>query len=251
MFRQIFFAGIIAGCLAGIVISVVQAFTTTPIILHAETFEGGGPAHDAALTPGHAPFMLAVMAADRAPEILLAHSDDAEEGAAWTPVDGLERTAYTVLANVILGVGLALLLVGCYALHGQPVDGRRGVLWGLAGFAVFTLAPSLGLPPEVPGLMAAEVSARQLWWAFAAGGAALGLWLMIFGKTRVMAAAGILAMALPHVVGAPHPAEIGGAVPAELAGHFAATSIAVSAVFWAMLGWFSGALYQRFGESAA
>ena len=28
---------------------------------------------------------------------------------------------------------------------------RQGLLWGLAGFAVFTLAPSLGLPPELPG----------------------------------------------------------------------------------------------------
>ena len=52
---------------------------------------------------------------------------------------------------------------------------------------------------------------------------------------------------LPHAIGAPHPESMSGSVPPELAGHFAAASIVVSAVFWSMIGWFSGAFYKRLG----
>jgi len=38
-----------------------------------------------------------------------------------------------------MAVGYALLLVACFSLSGRAVDGRRGVLWGLAGFAAFSL----------------------------------------------------------------------------------------------------------------
>ncbi len=39
MFRRILTVALVAGALAGIGISVVQEFTTTPIILHSEEFE--------------------------------------------------------------------------------------------------------------------------------------------------------------------------------------------------------------------
>ena len=40
-------------------------------------------------------------------------------------------------------------------------------MWGLAGFAVFTIAPGLGLPPELPGVPAAPLLSRQIWWVTA------------------------------------------------------------------------------------
>ena len=55
-------------------------------------------------------------------------------------------------------------------------------------------------------------------------------------------------IALPHIVGAPHPHEYVSTAPAELAGHFAATSLAVTAIFWAVLGYASGAFYERFSR---
>ena len=48
------------------------------------------------------------------------------------------------------GMNFALILTACFALSGRPVTGQTGVLWGLAGFAIVSLAPALGLPPEVP-----------------------------------------------------------------------------------------------------
>jgi cobalt transporter subunit CbtA len=153
-----------------------------------------------------------------------------------------------VLANVVLGVGFALLLVAAFALSGRAVDARYGALWGAAGFAVFVLGPGLGLPPEVPGMAAAgDLLARQLWWLLAVGCTAAGLGLLAFGRGPALALLGALALVLPHAIGAPHPAEVGagGVVPPELAGRFVAASFVTAAAFWALLGASAGALYRR------
>jgi len=231
MLKNIFVVALLAGFVSGAGISLVQQVTTTPLILHAETYE------QAATSTGS--FVRVAYT--------LVHVGETHEGAqaAWGPENGLERFGFTALANILLGVGFALLLVASYVLYAKPVTGRTGVVWGMAGFAIFVLSPSLGLAPEVPGSFAAELTARQGWWLAAAGTAALGLWLMVFGKGRLYIIAGILIMAAPHLIGAPHPQEMGGPVPAELAGQFAAASLVTAAIFWAMLGWLSGTFYHR------
>ena len=224
-------AAIMAGLIAGLVISVVQEFTTTPIILHAEEYENSGaPDHHAAAQP--------------------AVKEAAEPEEAWGPGDGIERTVYTALGNIVLAVGFGLILIACFAMRGGEIDGRKGVLWGLAGFAVFSLGPGLGLPPEAPGSMAAELAVRQGWWLAAAAATALGLALMVFGKGIPWVILGIVILAAPHIIGAPHPEEIGAKFPPEIAGHFAAASLVTAAIFWAVLGWLSGTFYRRAGVSA-
>jgi len=272
-----FLAAIAAGLLAGLLITAVQTITTTPIILHAETYEkaGDGKAHkhggllpDGGLVrtntngliqlahaghggkPGHMhPLADAGHGGKPGHTHQHAHGTGAKSSGSAEIGGGLERLFYTGLANLIMGVGFALLLIACFALYGKPVTPRQGVLWGLAGFAVFTLAPGLGLPPEVPGSMAADVTARQIWWAGAAVAAAVGLWLMVFARQHALKVLGVVVIAVPHIIGAPQPAEIGGDVPPELAGHFAAASIVVSAIFWASLGWLGGTFWQRLAPS--
>jgi cobalt transporter subunit CbtA len=178
----------------------------------------------------------------------LAHGEETHVAAGeeqWAPENGIERFAYTALANILLGVGFALLLTASYSMQSGKINGRTGVIWGMAGFAIFTLSPSLGLAPEIPGSMAAELAERQSWWLAAAASTALGLWLMIFRKGALFCTVGLIVIALPHAIGAPHIEEFGGLVPAELAGQFAAASIVTGAIFWVMLGWLSGSLYQR------
>lgn len=240
MLRRILVSALVAGFLSGIAISVVQAFTTTPLILHAEKFENA----DAG---GVGTYRLAAAF----PRIILAHGTEshADEPEAWGPADGLERILFTTLANVLTGIGFALILSACLALAGRPVDGRTGVIWGMAGFATFTLAPGLGLPPEVPGMLAGDLFARQGWWFLCVGATALGLWLLVFRAGALWIVLGIAAIAAPHLIGAPQPERIGGAVPPELAGHFAAASIATAAIFWAILGWLSGFTWQRLQRS--
>ncbi len=221
MLKRILLAALVAGLVGGIVISVIQEFTTTPIILHAEQFEN-------APAGGHP------------------HATSDGEAEAWAPADGIERTLFTSFGNVVAGIGFALMLVAGFALHGGEIDGRRGIIWGVAGFAVFSLAPALGLPPEVPGAMAAELIARQGWWLSTAAATALGLGLMIFGRKSAWIVLGAVILAAPHIIGAPQPEKLGGPVPPELAAHFVAASLVTAAVFWAMLGWLSGTLYRRF-----
>jgi cobalt transporter subunit CbtA len=242
MFRRIFATALIAGLLGGLGISVVQEYTTTPIIIHAEQFEGGktGDPHKHSLP--HRGLKLISPA--------LAHSDgpkkaDSDEGA-WAPGGGVERTLFTTVANVLTGSGFALIMVACFAIAGQPVNGRTGVLWGLAGFGIISLAPALGLPPEVPGAMEAELSGRQAWWFFCVAATAAGLWCMVFRKGAPWVLAGILLIALPHLIGAPQPERVGGPVPPEIAAHFVAASLFTAAVFWSVTGWLAGTFWMRF-----
>ena len=243
-FRRIFATAVIAGLLGGVFSAFVHHFTTTPLILHAEQYENGAPAeghkHGAVLDRG-----LTLVAP------ALAHGDekgDAKE--AWAPEDGLERTLYTLTAEIVTAVGFALVLAACFSLSGRAVTGPEGVLWGLAGFGAISLAPALGLPPEVPGSMAAELVARQSWWFFCVAASAAGLWALVFRKGMPWIAAGVFLLALPHAVGAPQPDAVGGKVPPEIAGHFVAASLVTAAVFWCVLGWLSGTFWQRFSARA-
>jgi cobalt transporter subunit CbtA len=103
----------------------------------------------------------------------------------------------------------------------------------------------MGLPPEVPGSGTAALEARQLWWLFAVAATGIGIAGLVLGQKLWMQAGGIGLIALPHIVGAPRPLQYMSTAPAELAAEFAATSLAVTAIFWAVLGYASGAIYRR------
>lgn len=223
MFFRVFASAVIAGLLAGLVLTGLQLAVTSPLILTAETFE--------TVTPP---------AADGT------HQHAEEEEA----IEGPKRMLFTGIATVSTGVGFALLLVAAMALRGTPVDARIGLLWGAAGFAVFALAPGFGLPPELPGSVAAEVVPRQAWWAATAAATAIGLWGIAFARNWALVVGGIVLLVLPHVVGAPHPPEGVGRVPPELAAHFTTASLGLAAVFWLLLGAIAGSLYNRFGTKS-
>ncbi len=221
MFRSIVFSALLAGLIAGLFLSGVQALKVTPLILEAETYEA------AAETAAAAP-----------------HEDDGE---AWAPDDGLERVAYTVLANVLAAVGFGLLITAGFAIRGG-IDWRKGLLWGLGGFAAVHLAPALGLPPEVPGAVAAELLERQAWWLATVALTAGGLALLVFARRMPWRLVGVALIVLPHAVGAPHPEAYGGAVPAELAAAFVAASLVANALFWLVLGAAAGFFFPRFAR---
>jgi cobalt transporter subunit CbtA len=169
----------------------------------------------------------------------------------WEP-KGLERPFYTVLANAAIGVGFACLLVAGLALRSliskQPITIRTGLLWGLAGFAVFSLAPALGLPPELPGGPEAPLLPRQVWWIATAISTAAGLGCLAFSRGIWLRILGVGLLALPHVVGAPHLAGEG-VVPQALTSQFVWLSIVSAGLFWLLLGALSGWLLPRLGFS--
>ena len=148
-FRNIVVVAALAGAIAGLGMTIAQQLTTVPLILKAEVYEQAAER----LAPRSRRCRRAA-----AP----ARMSMSDEG--WAPADGFERTAFSAAANIVTGIGFALLLVAASELFGGIRDWRQGVFWGLAGFAVFTLAPGLGLPPELPAMPAAELGPRQLWW---------------------------------------------------------------------------------------
>lgn len=246
-FPRILLTALLAGLLSGAVATVLHNLGTVPIILQAETYEqtAEAPAHHAttALSQDHA----------SAPLSQEAHAHD-DEG--WSPADGAERVAYTLLADLLTGIGFALLLVSGFALRAPPggdrsIGWRQGLFWGLAGFAVFTLAPGLGLPPELPGTEAAPLAERQLWWLATAALTATALALIAFTRKPGWAALAILLLLLPHLVGAPQPAEHAALAPPDLARRFLVTATATSLLFWTVLGTTAGWLYGRPARQAA
>jgi cobalt transporter subunit CbtA len=242
-FRAIVFAAALGGLSAGLAATAIGALGTGPLIARAETYEkaeGSAPAAPAAQAPArdhvHAPGTPA-------------H----DHGPAWEPADGLERGAYTALFNVVNWFGFALLVAGALVLFRRPATWREGLLWGFAGFAVFVLAPTAGLPPELPGIPAAPLGARQLWWAAAAGSAALGLGLVALTRSAWLAALGIAIVAVPHVVGAPQLAQVETDVPIALSQRFADLVVVSAFLTWALVGAVTGHGLGRFAarESVA
>jgi len=229
MVFRMFATALVAGLLAAVLITGLQALITTPMILQAESYEITDPTHDHGAHD---------------------HGDHEHGPADWSPAEGTERMLYTLLANVGAGVGFALLLVVGLSFEKASVGTGRGILWGIAGFAVFTLAPNLGLPPELPGMPAGDLTARQIWWLATILLSAAGLGATVFGKASIIKVLGLVLLVLPHVWGAPH--GVGDSeVPAELAARFTAATIVLSAVFWVMIGYFSSLIFARMGRNSA
>ncbi len=238
---RIFSTAVIAGGFAGLVLACIQQFTVVPMILEAEIYETGviGDGHD----HSHGQ--------QQDDDSGGGHSHDEE---AWGPQDGFERSFFTFANTMIIGIGFALLLVACYAIRtmfaesrvmNPRINWRWGILWGLGGFAAFSLAPALGLPPELPGAAAAELSGRQEWWLLAVALTAIGLLLFAFvpGFIRWI---GLILIVIPHLLGAPQPDSHVGLAPPELASAFIYTSLVTNAVFWIVLGAMTAFLYDRF-----
>ncbi|HEX2529094.1 MAG TPA: CbtA family protein [Geminicoccus sp.] len=243
LFRRFATVGIAAGLFAGLIVTLLQAFTTVPLIVAAEVYEqAAGHEHEASLAPG---FVLA----SAGPGLVLVHGgehhDDGEPGAiSW------QRRISTLGANLVAGAGFGLLLAGAMALAGHAYTPRTAAFWGLAGFATFAFAPSLGLPPELPGAVTADLAARQAWWLMTALATAAGLWLVLLSGRTILAALGLVLLAVPHLIGSPSAGLHGGVVPPELAAEFVTASLLSQAVFWVVLGYAVGWLGARLDARA-
>ena len=233
MFRSVLLSALGAGIAVCVAMTILQAFTTGPLILHAEEFEGAGHDHGVAAHDHDAGAAAA--------------ADEAEE---WGPADGAERTAFTALANLVVGVGVSLILLAVMVLSGRPIDARTGVLWGAGAFVAVSLMPSLGLPPELRGTPAGELLHRQLWWVGTAAASAVGLALIAFGRSWLATVAGVVVIVAPHVIGAPVPPSHEVSYPGALAGQFVVASLVVSAAMWLFSGAVVGWLYQRLSRPA-
>ena len=240
-FNRIVSTAVAAGLLAGLALTAVQMVQVTPIILQAETYEDAAPAAAVVAPPA------AHAHADATPHAHEHEHEHAHEHAGWKPENGTERTLYTILANVTMGIAYGLLLCAALTVAGARPTLRQGLFWGAACYVVFFVAPSLGLPPELPGTSAAPLGQRQIWWSLTALSTAAGLALLAFGRRGAPRyIAGMLLLVAPQLVGAPQPLVHTRTAPAELVQVFVIASALANAAFWLVLGWFTAYFFKKF-----
>lgn len=232
MIGRVLLAAILAGLAAGFVMGVIQHVRLTPMIIHAESFEGAGHDHgSAAAETGHS-------------ESAANHSHGETD---WMPADGAERTLYTTLTAMLTGAGFALALAGISLLSGLAITTTNALFWGLCGFLAVSFAPAVGLPPELPGMPAGDLVARQIWWLITIALTGTGLYLLAARRSTLTVAAALVCFLAPHVFGAPQPVSHESTVPAGLAAAFATSSLAANLVMWVLIGWFLSMALSRAG----
>lgn len=226
MIGRVLLAALLAGIAAGLVMAVIQHVRLTPLILAAETYETAGAGHSHGT------------GADGA-----AHDHDG--AGAWAPADGWPRTLATSATQAMAGAAFALLLAGISLLSNLRITRENGILWGLCGFLAVTVAPAAGLPPELPGMPAADLLPRKMWWLATIAATGIGIYLIATRRELWALALAVVIIAAPHILGAPTPVNRESAVSASLAASFAANAIAASAVMWMLIGVFLGIAIPR------
>jgi cobalt transporter subunit CbtA len=249
MIRRVLSVAVLTGLLTGLVMAVVLQFTTTPLILKAEVYERAAHAAQEGKSvliarPRFAMTPILTVHDEHAHATAAAHEDEG-----WQPAEGLQRSLATSVATIAVAIGYALILLGAMLVGRESITVRTGLAWGLAGFVATGLAPALGLAPELPGSAAAELLMRQTWWGATVLMTAFGLYLLLRRAQPLGKVAGLALVVAPHLIGAPHTAVFESTAPAELAAQFAATSLVVHAIMWALLGLGVGWLWTR--QSAA
>ena len=228
MFRRIVFSAVLAGMVAGVLLTGIQQLRVAPIIAEAETYETAGPAEEVS---AHADGG----AHEHDGHEHGGHEHGGHEHGGWSPADGFERTFWTGVANVGMAIGFALLLGAAFSLR-ENVSWRQGILWGLGGYAAFFALPALGLAPELPGTEAAALEDRQAWWLVTVTLSAIGVALIGLTRGWPWKAVAVVLIAVPHLIGAPHPETYHTLAPAELVRTFIVATAVANAVFWVVLG---------------
>ena len=222
MFTRLLTSALFAGAVAGLIAALLQLYFVQPVLLHAELYEGGE----------------------------LVHFGTDSTVSAHPELGGIDlvRDGLSVVFTMLVYSGYGMMLVALMALaqnRGARIDARTGLIWGMAGFIAVHFAPGFTLAPEVPGVAAADVYARQAWWFATVIAAAAALWLIAFGRNWVAWGAAVVLLLAPHVIGAPEPDVFTGPVPTEIGALFAARAYGVGMAAWVMLGGLAGYFWSR------
>lgn len=226
MLTRIVVSGLFAGFAAGVIAALLQLAFVQPVLLHAELYESGVLVH---------------FGAEAVPAL--------QDVGGIAPV----RDALSLLFTALVYTGYAMILIGAMALAASrgwvtDITARSGIIWGAAGFVTFHFAPAISLPPELPGVAAADLVGRQAWWLGTVLATAVAMMLIAFGRNWAAWGGAIVLLLAPHVIGAPQPETFAGPVPPELGAEFAARALGVGMAAWVLLGLFAGYFWQREGR---
>jgi cobalt transporter subunit CbtA len=223
-FRTLVLSAFAIAIIAGAILSAYQAFFITPIIVGSEVYEVAEP---------------------------VTHHQT-EEGEAWAPEDGVERHSWNFASNFLLCFAYALILLSAMSIK-TSVNIIKGIFWGGAAYLTVFVAPAIGLPPEIPGMEAAQLEGRQAWWLLTVILTAISLWLIAFQK-NVYKVVGVILLIIPHILGAPQP-ELHGFANTDPAAVEALTGLwydfilqtsIANALLWVIIGALSGFIANKY-----
>ncbi|NIZ59696.1 cobalt transporter [Sedimentitalea sp. CY04] len=226
MYSRILTSALFAGAAAGLIAALLQLIFVQPVLLHAELYETGELVHFGGTH-------------------VSAHPE--------LPGFDLMRDGLSIVFTMLTYTGYTLVMVALMSLaegRGAVINARTGLIWGIAGFIAFHLAPGFTLAPEVPGVAAADVADRQVWWTVTVATAGVAMWLIAFGGNKVSYLIAVALLMAPHLIGAPEPDSFSGPVPTEIGALFAARAFGVGLAAWALVGTFAGYFWQAEGERA-
>ncbi|RDJ02708.1 CbtA family protein [Rhizobium grahamii] len=207
-FQRLFFLALLAGVVGGVIASTLNIAINVPSIMEAEAFEHAAEHQTAA---------------DQAP-----HKHE--------QVSVLGRNLITFAAMVLAFVGYAFLVSVVAEVSGGLRTWGSGLFWGMGGFLAFNLVPAIGLPPELPGMPAADLGQRQLWWLCCACCTAGALLLAATVRKTAAYFASLVLLAAPFLYGAPTADGVATLVPEELQRHFVLGALAAGLVAWVAMG---------------
>ncbi len=247
IFRNIILTALITAVIAGLTLGGLQSFSTIPVIYSAEKYEVEKEQTTTPATLGSETNQHSQHAANS-----LSHHHQE-----WSPKDGVERVSFTFLADILIAFGHSVLLISfmmlLYLKFNKPeISWKSGLIMGLGGYLSFYIATILGLPPEVPGTIAANLHDRQLWWTLTTITTILGL-STLYLAPGALKTIGLAFIVLPHLIGAPQPQTPGylnhdpAAFSAlqQLEHHFLLSTAWVNLVYWLVLGFFGGFLANK------
>lgn len=245
IFQRLIFSALAVALLVGSLQTGMQQWQAAPIILAAEVYED---------QKVEAPAAVEQASHSHRDTATVPHVHDVK---AWTPADGVERTFWTWVANMLHAFSIALLafaVMGVSLYRGSSLRSMTLALWvAAAGWVTFYFWPSLGLHAEIPGMDTARLGSRQGWWVLAAVSAALACGSVALLRTHMRWAAAAAWLALPYIVGAPHIltdplAGFSGEAQValrQLGTQFIWATTWVSLTFWAFIGVVTGLMFQR------
>src|SRR5437899_3224343 len=103
-FRRLLVTAVLAGLIAGVFVTIVHQISTVPVILKAEVYEKA--AEDAAPAAATGAVASSAMApAEAGHDHGSADAAHEHDEGGWEPSDGLERNLFTVVADILTGVG--------------------------------------------------------------------------------------------------------------------------------------------------
>ena len=219
MFTRIVTSALFAGGAAGLAAGILQWQFVQPVLLHSELYEQG------LLTHFGGTLNSTDVALDRLQPM---------------------RDALSIIFTMLLNTGYALILIALMSIRQQSGDEltpHKGIIWGIAGYVAVHLAPALSLPPEVPGVAAADVELRQIWWVCTVAATSIGLWLIAFSRNTTRIIPAIILILLPHLIGAPEADVFTGPAPTEIGALFASRALGIGLASWAVLGYFSARFF--------